>query len=86
MDNDEWALRKRLQERAEEQQHSVDRPAKDDWREFRKRAAMVAMQGLLSNEKTGSPCDIMKKKFVIASLAVNVADSLIAELRREEIK
>ena len=86
MGNDEWTLRKRLQERTEEQRYSAEKLSKDDWFEFRKQAAMVAMQGLLSNEKTGSPCDIMKKKFVIASLAVNVADSLIAELRREEIK
>ena len=86
MDNDEWALRKRLQERAEEQQHSVDKPAKDDWHEFRKQAAMAAIQGLLSNEEAGSLFDIMKKKCAIASLAVDMADSLIAELRREETK
>ena len=112
MDNDEWILRKRLEERAEEQRSPAEQSNDDDWvcrlakrgeelqrmsgrfrrtdwDEFRKHAAIAAMQGLLNTCHDDVIREIQERtdeslSCVVARLAVRIADSLANELRKEE--
>ena len=89
MDDNEWALRKRLVENFREKENENDRLAKIDWDKVRVDAAIAAMQGLCNSCHDSVIREIQERSDkersgVISYLAVRIADSLVRELRKEE--
>jgi hypothetical protein len=91
MDDKEWALLKRLDENLREKRDENERLAKIDWDKVRVDAAIAAMQGLCNSCHESVIRDIQEssdkeRSNVISFLAVRMADSLVRELRKEEMR
>ena len=89
MDDNEWALRKRLAENFHEKRDENERLAKIHWDKVRVDAAIAAMQGLCNSCHESVIREIQEssdkeRSNVISYLAVRMADSLVRELRKEE--
>ena len=91
MDDNEFALRKRLGENFHEKRDENERLDKIDWGKVRVDAAIAAMQGLCNICHDSVIREIQEnsdkeRSNVISYLAVRIADSLVRELRKEETK
>ena len=91
MDDNEWALQKRLTENFRKKRAENERLAKIDWDKVRVDAAIAAMQGLCNSSHDSVIREIQEssdkeRSNVISYLAVRIADSLVRELRKEETK
>lgn len=88
---DEWDIRKRRIEKLEKERDESERLAKIDWDKVRVDAAIAAMQGLCNTCHDSVIREIQEnqgkeRSNVISYLAVRMADSLVRELRKEEIR
>ena len=75
----------------EKERKNAECQSKIDWAEFRRQAAIAAMQGLCNSCHDAVIREISEshnrdRSDVISFLSVRMADSLIRELRKEETK
>ena len=87
----EWEIRKIRIEKLEEKRNESERLAKIDWDKVRVEAAIAAMNGLCNSCHDSVIREIQEssdkeRSNVISYLAVRMADSLVRELRKEEIR